>query len=187
MLRVTNVLPALLMLVPLTGLTAQASNGLLRLEGENVRVRVAIGNGGAWSPIRIQGRVVALHGDSIQIVESGGRFWSVPVADVQSLDVKRGRDRLAGAVFGILGGAAFGTLMSLVPPDCNDQGSGSDCGYDGSRPSNSQYWSDNIGFGVFQGVIMGAAIGVERWDRIMAAPSISVRPVARGLGLRLTF
>lgn len=188
MLRVTNVLPALLILVPLTGLTAQTSSGLLRLEGERVRVRVAIEKGGtSWSPIGIEGRVVAMQGDSIQIVESGGRLWNVPVSKVQSLDVKRGRDRVVGAGYGILGGLAFGTLMSLIPQECNDQGVGIDCRYDGSSPSNADYWRENISMGVFLGVILGAAIGVERWERIMAAPTVSVRPVAGGLGLRLTF
>ena len=110
MLRVTNVLPALLMLVPLTGLTAQANNGLLRLEGERVRVSVAIGGGGRpGNRSGLRGGWSRVRGDSIQIVENGGRLWSVPVSDVQSLDVKRGRDRLAGAAFGMLGGAAFGS------------------------------------------------------------------------------
>ena len=77
--------------------------------------------------------------------------------------------------------------MSLTPPDCSEQGVGVDCGYDGSRPSSAEYWANNIGMGVFLGVILGAAIGVERWERIMTAPAISVRPVARGLGLRVTF
>jgi len=189
MFRVTKVLPALLMLVPLTGLTAQTNSGLLRLVGEKVRLRVAIESDGAsWKPLGIEGRVVAVQNDSIQIFEGGEHLWSVPVSKVQSLDVKRGRDRVRGAAIWALGGAALGALVSTVPPECNN-GYGYDCHTDGSAPSTAEYWVNNIVGTALMGAITGAAIGVDRWERIMAAPQVRVRPVAvaGGLGLRVTF
>ena len=189
MFRVTKVLPALLMLVPLTGLTAQTNSGLLGLVGEKVRLRVAIESDGAsWKPLGIEGRVVAVQNDSIQIFEGGEHLWSVPVSKVQSLDVKRGRDRVRGAAIWALGGAVLGVVASTVPPDCNN-GYGYDCHTDGSAPSTAEYWVNNIVGTALMGAITGAAIGVDRWERIMAAPQVRVRPVAvaGGLGLKVSF
>jgi len=189
MFRVTKVLPALLMLVPLTGLTAQTNSGLLRLVGENVRVSVAIDNdGGSWKPLGIKGKVLAVNGDSIQIFEGGEHLWNVPVSKVQSLEVKRGRDRVRGAAIWGVGGAALGALISTLPPDCSN-GYGYDCRTDGTAPSTAEYWTNNIVSSAVTGALIGAVIGVDRWEQIMAAPPIRVRPVAvaGGLGLRLTF
>ncbi|HEY5547225.1 MAG TPA: hypothetical protein VIK50_14325 [Gemmatimonadaceae bacterium] len=188
MLRVTRVLTALLLVVPLQGLTAQISGNLLRIEGQKVRMRVAVDTADAFaSSIGIQGTVFEQRGDSIQIIEGSGRFWTVPLSRVQSLDVSHGRDRWRGAGVGALAGVALGLLISMEPPLCDGQGNGIDCRRDGTTPSTAQYVGDNIGIGVFVGAIVGAAIGVERWERLMTRPRMSVAPGAGGIGLRLTY
>jgi hypothetical protein len=135
----------------------------------------------------IQGTVSEHRGDSIFVVETSGRLWSLPVARVQSIDVSQGRDRWRGTGIGVLAGVAFGLVMSTMSPECDDYGNGVDCRSNGTRPSSNQYVQENIGIGVLLGASIGAAVGVERWERIMARPRVSVAPAAGGLGLRLSY
>ena len=188
MLRVTKVLAALLVLVPIQGLAAQGSAAQLGLEGEKVRVQVAIESADASRfSFKVQGTFIGQHGDSIQVVEAKGLLRNLALSSVQSIDVRQGRDRWRGAGFGALIGAATGLLLSLIPPDCDAYGNGYDCRADGTGPTTVHYVADNLRFTVFLGTIIGFGVGTERWDRIMARPTLSVAPVAGGLGLRVSF
>jgi hypothetical protein len=192
MLRVTKVLPALLMLVPIQGLTAQGSAIPLRLEGEKVRVRVATDTAEASRrSFGVSGTVVGQHGDTIQVVESKGRLWQLPVSSVESIEISRGRDRWVGSGLGAFAGVAVGLLLSMTPPDCDGEGYGIDCRPDGTTPSTVQYVTSNLGMttllGAIVGAVVGAVVGVERWERIMARPRLSVAPAGGGIGLRVSY
>ena len=188
MLRVTKVSVALLVLVPIQGLTAQSAGVPLRLEGEKIRVLVAVdGNEASPKLMKVQGTFVQQRGDSIDVLGARGRLWSLPVSRVHGIEISRGRDRWRGAGFGALAGVPVGLLLSMSPPDCNGQGYGIDCLDDGSTPSTAQYVAANVGMSALLGAMIGLAVGVERWEELLARPRPSVVPAAGGIGLRISW
>jgi hypothetical protein len=185
MLRV-RFLPAVLLAVPMAGLTAQSTYGILTgLEGKKVRLSVTVGAGdGVEGFVDIRGKVFEVRGDSVHVLQDGGGVTRIPFSSVHGLDVSLGKSHLLGAGFGALWGAGFGLVISMVPMDCDDQGRGLDCNADGSKPSVADYVESNVGAGVFVGTIIGAVIGKERWQHVLTRPKVSVAP-ARGGGIRL--
>lgn len=188
MLRVTKVSVVLLVLVPIKGLTAQGAGIPLRLEGEKIRMLVAVdGNEASPKLMKVQGTFVQQRGDSIDVLGAKGKLWSLPVSRVHGIDVSRGRDRWRGAGFGALAGVPVGLLFSVSPPDCDGHGYGYDCLDDGSTPSTAQYVAANVAVTAFLGAMIGFGVGVERWEEILGGPRMSVAPAAGGIGLRMSW
>ena len=135
---------------------------------------------------RLTGVVIARTRDSLTIAPENHQVLTLPVEALRSVEVSRGKDRLAGARRGSIWGAAAGVAMSATMPiDCDGQGHGIDCTNNGARPSQAVYYGRNALAGAVVGAAIGALLGVERWERF----GTPVRPhiVARGVGLSIPF
>jgi hypothetical protein len=171
------VLAVLPFLAPSTPLAAQDSLPLA--PGAHVRI---------WAPTLSEHKqvaeVVAVRGDTLMLHTSDGG-WVLPLANVRSLEVSRGRrssgERLArGAGFGLLIGGGLGVLLGALTPltgEAADVDRGDWVLFGGLTGGAS---------GAVIGGLVGVAIPGDRWQQVPLRRRVSVVPGwsrKKGLGL----
>ena len=128
--------------------------------------------------------VVAGSGDTLVLVVNGARL-RIPAAEVQRLELSRGRSRADGARTGVLWGAAIGAAVGAASTSqardtlggcyleqrCDDPTIGERLEYVGMATIGGAMW----------GALVGAIAGRERWDPI-PVPRVAVTP-RRGGGV----
>lgn len=165
---------------------AQANAMLKGLEGKKVRITATIfENDDRVGAVAMQGTVFEIRGDSIHVLQDGGQTMHLPLSGVRTLHIYDGKDRVRGAYRGTLVGAAFGAFVSfLSPPECDGNGYGVDCRYDGSKPTYAEYvWSYTAPFALL-GAIYGAIRGVDRWSPVITPQRVTIAPAKNG-GIRV--
>lgn len=184
MRQVIQVLAAFLMVIPMPVLEAQGLSSPVRLEGQRVRVRVSSETG---RTLDVDGTIATDRPDTITVIEPSGRIWSVPRANVQQIDINRGRDHVGGALKGAVMGAVFGLLFGMTEIDCDGEGYGYDCKGDGSRPSRVEYAASAVGVFAEFGAMVGGVIGVQTWEPVAVRQQGTVAPPTHGIGWRIKF
>ena len=176
-----------LFLVP-AALTAQES-----LAAVGARVRVT-----TMARENLEGTVTAWRGDTMVLRPKKGLLTEVPIGEVSSLSVVRGRrpNPLGGAAKGMIIGAGTGVAVfsALCGEEDIDPGPG-----EGNPDACS--WSDAgfllMGTGILTvaggavGLVAGTIVGTDRWRPVaMPAARLSVRPLSGGgvgVGFSLRF
>jgi len=107
----------------------------------------------------VTGIVLERHGDTLKVSPPKGEAVLVRLAEMDRLEISRGKSRLLGAGVGALWGAGiYGVLgLAVGVGDCNG------CEYDVDA------FDATVAFalsGAMSGVILGGLIGKERWERL---------------------
>lgn len=142
----------------------------------------------------LEGTVTAWRGDTMVLRATKGLLTEVPIGEVSSLSVVRGRrpNPLGGAVKGMLvgGGAGVAVFSAICGEADIDPGPGDS---DPGACSSSDAWFLLMGTGAAAvaggvvGLVAGTIVGADRW-RPVATPAtrLSVRPLSGG-GLGVGF
>lgn len=134
---------------------------------------------------RITGTLIARTPDSITVARSGAPPIPIALRDLTELQVSRGKDHGLGARNGALWGGGIGVALALVAgtdaADCEERNAGGDCGGDS--------WALGVAYtalgGAIIGVVTGAIIGAERWDRLRAPVTVGLAPRSDTHGVRV--
>lgn len=132
---------------------------------------------------RYVGTVLTRDPDTVVVANSAGAQVRVPIASMTSLEVSRGKSRMAGFKRGLIWGAPVGLglgLASMSVADDTDRG-------DGQTWGQGEWVAYNVLGGAMWGGFIGALVGRERWDAYARQPHVSLRPVGRRLGVGLAF
>lgn len=132
---------------------------------------------------RYVGTVLTRSSDTIIVANSAGAQVRVPIASMTSLEVSRGKSRMAGFRRGLLWGAPVGLglgLATMSVADDTDRG-------DGSTWGQGEWIAYNTVAGAFWGGVIGALIGRERWDAYATQPRVSLMPIGPRFGVGLAF
>ena len=158
-------------------MAAQAS--VSSVIGDTVRVTAPAAGEGEG----IRGVLVAVRDDSL-FVRRYGRTISVPLSQVEWVEVRRRRSAparllrgvLYGAPSGLGAGSLAGALAEPSDEDCAD-----DCGL--LRVVGGAV-------GLASGTVLGGLIGVTtpggRWEHVSTRPSVAIAPTRGGVALSVT-
>lgn len=172
---------------------AQAQGRLLELQpGTKVRVT---------APPLLGGRLEAVIGsrsaDSLTFVRSGSNSLTLPISALETVQVSRGKSRLAGAKRGAIWGAGIGAALGLLAIWGSDTDP-SGCVYAGgsfydpcSSPTKGGLFAAGLIGGTLWGTGIGALVGRERWETLNVGPRVGAVLDRAGragrLGLRVGF
>lgn len=132
---------------------------------------------------RYVGTVLSRSADTIVVANSAGAQVRVPVTSMSSIEVSRGKSRMAGFTRGIAWGAPIGAgfgLLSMSAVDGTDQG-------DGETWGQGEWVAYSALSGAIWGGLIGAIVGRERWDAYSAQGRVSVVPRGGGVRVGLAF
>ncbi|MGZ8376237.1 MAG: hypothetical protein ACXW0Z_03260 [Gemmatirosa sp.] len=171
---------ALPLAISITSFTLAASAAHAQLAelhpGARVRLRAsdsAIG--------RLEGTITARSGGVLTVASAAGQR-SVPIARIVRAEVSRGKRWDAGARRGVVWGSGLGLAAGVASlagyEDCADP-SRDGCVRD--PHSRAHYVVVGLGTGAVLGTLVGAAIGVEQWDRVELPARVALRPTPAGL------
>lgn len=145
--------------------------------GGKVRVSVRKEGSGAGME-RLTGIVVALEGGALALDVRGKGAVLVSYGDILGIEASRGRSKLRGMGRGVLIAAGVGAIAGLVQ---------------GDDPPGFMAFSATdkaMIFGVLAvpvGAVIGAVVGVERWERVEPARvRLSLLPVRGGAGVSVS-
>lgn len=106
----------------------------------------------------IVGTIAAYGGDSLTITRGkANRNLTLHLDDIASIDRSRGRDHALGAVIGAAGGAIVGVILGVVCVSV--------CPKKNSSDANLAPIGGFV-IGVPAGAVLGALVGLERWQRV---------------------
>jgi hypothetical protein len=134
---------------------------------------------------RITGTLIARSQDSITVTRANASPIPIALRDITELQVSRGKDHGLGARNGAIWGGGIGAAMALLAgtdaSDCEGRNAGADCGDDA--------WALGVAYtaagGAIIGVVTGAIIGAERWDRLAVPVALRLTPGPEGRGVRV--
>jgi hypothetical protein len=115
-------------------------------------------------------------------IRAAGRFRQFALADIQDLEVSRGRDNsaLVGAIGGLLGGAAVGGFLGYE--FCVE------CAGPKARAKAGVELGAGFGAaGLVGGLVIGALVSSERWERATIRPEVTRESGAVGWGFRVSW
>ena len=144
--------------------SAQAQSAFL-LQGTIVRAEL----GTAGTP-RLEGTLVSRTADSLVMVTRGsGAIVRVPAGAIRSLEVLDGKRRIGPAVkWGVIGGAAWGLLMTAIPYKECDPARYRNCG---EATTRSQFVAEQVVGMIITAGGIAAWRGEDRWVRVEEAPA----------------
>jgi hypothetical protein len=106
----------------------------------------------------VVGSITAYVADSLTVTQrKSNRQLTLPLDEIASIDRSKGRDHVLGAAVGAVGGAIGGVLLGIACVSvCSD-----------SHSSDANL-APIGGFviGLPAGTILGALVGIERWQRV---------------------
>lgn len=175
-----SILPMLLVLGAALPAAAQAPAGQYAEVLPGARVRIIAPGVVAG---RYVGTVLSRPGDTVVVASSGGAQVRVPIPSMTSLEVSRGKSRMAGFTRGIQWGTPIGLgfgLLTMSSVEGTDQG-------DGETWGRGEWAAYSALSGAIWGGIIGAVVGRERWDAYIPQGRVSVVPHGRGVGVGLAF
>jgi len=134
---------------------------------------------------RITGTLIARSQDSITVTRTGAAPIPIALRDITELQVSRGKDHGLGAQKGALWGGGVGAAMAVLAgtsaSDCEERNAGAECGSDD--------WARGVAYtavgGAIIGVVTGAIIGAERWDRLAVPVTLGLTPRSDGRAARV--
>jgi hypothetical protein len=125
--------------------------------GDRVRLRAPEAVSG-----RLTGTVLSATRDTFT-VSDGGRVRAVPVGAITQLERSSGRSSGAGARKGLLWGTGIGLGLALLNTGFSDPGCADGTDDCVNTAAGFAVWT---GLGAAVGVVVGAARGSERWERV---------------------
>ena len=164
-----------LLALPLASVDAQLAE---LTPGTKVRLRAPTAVAG-----QLKGLVIARTNDSVTVTRENATPVAIPLAALTSLEISRGKSRLRGAGKGALWGAGSASLLfALIPAD--------DCAAGESGPAcETLSVGESVALGAIGGamwgVLIGALVGSERWERAILPSQVTVAPAPRGRGLQV--
>ena len=142
------------------------------------RVRVSLRKDSPFGRERLTGVVAGLEQDALALQVKGQGAVLVPYTDILEIEASRGRSRLRGMGCGLVIGAGVGAIAGLAQGD-DPQGIVSFSAADKAMI-----------FGVLAvpiGAVIGAVVGVERWESVEPAKvRLSLLPVRGGAGVSVS-
>ena len=134
---------------------------------------------------RLTGIVIARTADSLTITRTNASPLAIPMSRLTSVELSRGKSHAAGALKGLVIGAAVGLVMGLTPipePTCTSRG----C--DPELTRGEFMGSTILGAGSL-GAGIGAIVGRERWDRYQLPARVGLVLPSRtqGVGVSLGY
>ena len=175
-----SILPILLVLGGATPCAAQIAAGQYAEVLPGARVRITAPGVVAG---RYVGTVLSRPADTVVVANSGGAQVRVPIASMTSLEVSRGKSRMAGFTRGLMWGAPIGLgfgLVTMSTVDGTDQG-------DGQTWGQGEWAAYSALSGAIWGGIIGAVVGRERWDAYLPQARVGVMPHGRGARVGAAF
>jgi hypothetical protein len=128
--------------------------------------------------------VLARTTDTITVGSPSSAPIAIPIAQITSIEISRGKSRTRGAVRGIQWGAPIGLGLGVLSMSAFQSCDGCDQVY-----SEGGWVALSTLSGVFYGSIIGALVGREHWESY-SVPQRAALGVTRGgasLAMRFTF
>jgi hypothetical protein len=142
------------------------------------KVRLGIRKDSAVGEKRLTGIVASLDQDALALEVEGKGAVLVPYSDILKVEASHGRSRMRGMGCGLVIGAGVGAIAGLA------QGDDSPGIVSFNAPEKA------IMFGVLAvpvGAVIGAIVGVERWERVEPARlRVGLLPVRGGAGVAVS-
>jgi hypothetical protein len=143
------------------------------------RVRVSLRKDSPFGKERLTGVVAGLEPDALALQVKGHGAVLVPYTDILKIEASRGRSRWRGMGRGVLIGTGVGVIAGLAQGDDPE----------GMLMAFSATDKAMI-FGVLAmplGAVIGAAVGVERWESVEPAKvRFGLLPVRGGAGVSVS-
>lgn len=172
-MRVTTPLLAVILLIAPTSLVAQVADPLL--PGARIRYQLVDASH------RRTGLVLERAGDTIVVAHTSESPRRVVLSSIADADVSRGRDRVIGAVKGVLWGVGIGAGL----PTAYFLGLGA------PRDKRDDWAFASFVYGAMGAMIglpVGAIVGSERWQpAVVGTPRVGLVPRPRGVGLTFSW
>lgn len=126
---------------------------------------------------RYVGTVLSRASDTVVVANSAGAQIRVPFTSMTSLEISRGKSRMAGFKRGVIWGAPIGLGFGLLTTSS----------VDGTYQGDGQTWGRGewVAYSIISGALwgggIGALIGRERWDPYLQQSRVSIVPHGRAV------